>query len=64
MAIFGSEDQVYDDPAEARAAYEEVPGAVTEEIEGVGHSPNVEAPGKTARLVEGFAAEATGRKRR
>jgi pimeloyl-ACP methyl ester carboxylesterase len=59
MAIFGSEDQVYDDPAEALAAYEEVPGAQTAEIEGAGHSPNVERPEETAALVREFAANAS-----
>ncbi|MGI8461875.1 MAG: alpha/beta fold hydrolase [Solirubrobacterales bacterium] len=59
LAIFGTEDQLYDDPAEALAAYEQVPGAVTEEIEGAGHSPNVEKPEETGRLIIDFAAEAT-----
>ncbi|HEX6115616.1 MAG TPA: alpha/beta fold hydrolase [Solirubrobacterales bacterium] len=58
LAIFGSEDQIYDDPAATLAAYEEVPGAVTEMVEGAGHSPNVEAPEETAKLVVDFAAEA------
>jgi pimeloyl-ACP methyl ester carboxylesterase len=59
MAIFGSEDQVYDDPAEALAAYEDVPGAQTAEIEGAGHSPNVEEPEETAALIREFAANAS-----
>jgi pimeloyl-ACP methyl ester carboxylesterase len=59
MAIFGSEDQIYDDPAEALAAYEEVPGAQTAEIEGAGHSPNVEQPEETAALIREFAANAS-----
>lgn len=57
MAIFGSEDQVYDDPAEALAAYEDVPGSRTAEIEGAGHSPNVEVPDETAALIREFAAD-------
>jgi pimeloyl-ACP methyl ester carboxylesterase len=68
LAIFGSEDQIYDDPEAALAAYDEVPGAVTELIDRVGHSPNVEAPEETAGLIEDFAAEAAeskgGKKRR
>jgi pimeloyl-ACP methyl ester carboxylesterase len=59
MAIFGSEDQLYDDPSEALAAYEDVPGAQTAEIEGAGHSPNVEDPEKTAALIREFAANAS-----
>ena len=56
MAIFGAEDQLFDDPAEALAAYEEVPGAQTAEIEGAGHSPNVEKPDETAALIQEFTA--------
>lgn len=59
LAIFGSEDQLYDDAAEPLAAYEEVPGAVTAEIEGAGHSPNVERPKETAALILEFAANAS-----
>jgi pimeloyl-ACP methyl ester carboxylesterase len=58
LAIFGSEDQIYDDPSAALETYDEVPGAVTEMIDGVGHSPNVEAPEETAELVIDFAGEA------
>jgi pimeloyl-ACP methyl ester carboxylesterase len=65
LAIFGSEDQIYDDPEATLATYDQVPGAVTEMIDGVGHSPNVESPEETARLVLDFAAEAeSGRKPR
>jgi pimeloyl-ACP methyl ester carboxylesterase len=59
LAIFGSEDQLYDDPAETLAGYEEVPGATTAEIEGAGHSPNVERPRETAALIREFAANAS-----
>jgi pimeloyl-ACP methyl ester carboxylesterase len=58
LAIFGSEDQIYDDPEATLATYDEVPGAVTELIDGAGHSPNVEVPDETAELVLDFAAEA------
>ena len=57
LLIFGAEDQVYD-ADEAIAAYEDVPGVRTEVIEGAGHSPNVEQPEETARLILEFAAEA------
>jgi pimeloyl-ACP methyl ester carboxylesterase len=54
LAIFGSEDQIFD-AAESLAAYAKVPGAETAEVPGVGHSPNVEKPRRTAALVLGFA---------
>jgi pimeloyl-ACP methyl ester carboxylesterase len=57
MVIFGAEDQiVYAD--EAIAAYEEIPGARTATIEEAGHSPHVETPEDTARLILEFAADA------
>ena len=52
--IFGAEDQIYDDPAVALETYDQVPGAITEMIEGAGHSPNVEAPEETAGADRGF----------
>ena len=66
LAIFGSEDQIYDDPEASLETYGQVPGAVTEMIDGAGHSPNVEAPEETAELILEFAGEAgrAGRKRR
>ena len=54
LAIFGSEDQIYDE-RDALDAYAAIPGAETKMIEGPGHSPNVEAPGKTAALILRFA---------
>jgi pimeloyl-ACP methyl ester carboxylesterase len=57
LSIFGTEDQICD-PEESQAAYETVPGARIAEIEGAGHSPNVEKPEETAQLIEEFAAEA------
>jgi pimeloyl-ACP methyl ester carboxylesterase len=57
LVIFGSEDQVYD-AEEAIAAFEDVPGVRTAMIEGVGHSPNIENPEQTARLIIEFANEA------
>ncbi len=56
LAIFGAEDQLYDARG-ALAAYAKVPGAETVSIPGVGHSPNVEKPARTAALVLGFARE-------
>jgi pimeloyl-ACP methyl ester carboxylesterase len=62
LAIFGAEDQIYD-AREALAAYANAPGARTELIEGAGHSPNVEAPAETARLILGFASAAPSGRR-
>ncbi|HXR30160.1 MAG TPA: alpha/beta hydrolase [Solirubrobacterales bacterium] len=55
LVIMGAEEQIIDDPAARLAEYREtVPGARTELMAGVGHSPHVEAPAKTAALVLGF----------
>jgi pimeloyl-ACP methyl ester carboxylesterase len=55
MVIMGAEEQIIDDPAARLAEYREtVPGARTKLLPGVGHSPNVEAPAKTAALVLSF----------
>jgi pimeloyl-ACP methyl ester carboxylesterase len=57
LSIFGTEDQICD-PEESQADYEGVPGARRAEIEGAGHSPNVEKPRETAALIEEFALDA------
>lgn len=57
LSIFGAEDRICD-PESSQAAYAALPGARTELIEGAGHSPNVEKPEETARLIEAFAAGA------
>jgi pimeloyl-ACP methyl ester carboxylesterase len=54
LAVFGGEDQIYDSK-KALAVYSRVPGAETRLITGAGHSPNVEKPAETARLVLAFA---------
>ncbi|MEX0972515.1 MAG: alpha/beta fold hydrolase [Solirubrobacterales bacterium] len=55
LVIMGAEEQIIDDPRAALAAYSAaVPDAQTELIDGVGHSPNVEAPARTAALILGF----------
>ena len=57
LVVFGTEDQVQDDPAASAEAYREVPGAQIEMIEGAGHSPNIGQPDRTAALIERFAAQ-------
>jgi pimeloyl-ACP methyl ester carboxylesterase len=58
LVIMGAEEQIIDEPARRLAEYRAtVPGSRTELIPGVGHSPNVEAPGRTAALILAFAAE-------
>jgi len=54
LVIFGEEDQIY--PArESLSAYAAIPGARTLLIQGSGHSPQVEAPEKTAVAIKEFA---------
>jgi pimeloyl-ACP methyl ester carboxylesterase len=57
LGIFGSEDQLLDGEAVA-ADFEAVPGAVVQVMDGIGHSPNLEAPADTAELVLRFAGAA------
>ena len=60
LAIMGAEEQIASDPSAALAAYRNaIPTAQTRLMPGVGHSPNVEAPAKTAALVLGFASAST-----
>ncbi len=56
LFIDGSEDQILDAEVVAEE-FHAVPGAITKVIDGVGHSPHVEAPGQTAKLILGFAGE-------
>jgi pimeloyl-ACP methyl ester carboxylesterase len=60
LVIMGAEEQIIDDPRAALAAYSEAaPDARTELIEGVGHSPNVESPARTAALILAFSGVKT-----
>jgi pimeloyl-ACP methyl ester carboxylesterase len=54
LVIFGEEDQTWEDPVSAAERYAGVPGALIVALPSVGHSPNVEAPRETARLIERF----------
>jgi pimeloyl-ACP methyl ester carboxylesterase len=60
LVIFGEHDQLYDDPGAAAQAYGDVPGAQITVLPDAGHSPNVEKPAETSRLVLDFAAQAGG----
>jgi pimeloyl-ACP methyl ester carboxylesterase len=51
LVMFGAEEQIVDDPREALSAYAAIPEAQTALIQGAGHSPNVEKPAQTARLI-------------
>ena len=61
LVIFGSEDQAYD-TGPSLEAYADITGATTTEIDGAGHSPNVEKPIETANLILEFIGESTPKK--
>lgn len=63
LVIFGAEEQIYDPAREALDAYEGVPRVQTELIEGAGHSPQVENPAETARLILDFARRIAAERR-
>jgi pimeloyl-ACP methyl ester carboxylesterase len=52
LVIFGTEDDIAD--PESAQDYRKVPNARIELIEGAGHSPHVEKPAATARLIRSF----------
>jgi pimeloyl-ACP methyl ester carboxylesterase len=52
LVIFGSKDEPVD--PESAQGYRTVPGARIVVLDGVGHSPHVERPEATARLIENF----------
>ncbi|WP_231921421.1 alpha/beta fold hydrolase [Micromonospora auratinigra] len=58
LVIFGAEDQRW--RASSADAYRAVPGARVEVIPGVGHSPMVENPSRTAELLLAFAGAVPG----
>ena len=58
MVLMGAEEQIIDDPQRALDQYAAgTPGAKTVLIKDAGHSPNVEKPAETARLILGFGSE-------
>lgn len=55
LVIMGAEEQIIDEPAARLAEYRRTyPGTETKLIQGAGHSPNVEKPAKTAKLILAF----------
>jgi len=52
LVIFGSEDQLID--AKSAQGYRPVPDARIVVLDGAGHSPHVEKPAATARLIRSF----------
>jgi pimeloyl-ACP methyl ester carboxylesterase len=52
--IFGAEDDVVSPPREAAREYRRVRGARIVMLPDVGHTPQVEAPAATARLLLRF----------
>jgi pimeloyl-ACP methyl ester carboxylesterase len=54
LVLFGAEDTVIVPADEAADEYREIPGARVVMLPGVGHTPQVEAPAKTAALVRAF----------
>ena len=58
MVLMGAEEQIVTDPQRALDQYKSsVPDAQTHLIAGAGHSPNVERPALTAKLVDRFSTE-------
>jgi pimeloyl-ACP methyl ester carboxylesterase len=56
MVLMGAQEQIVDDPQRALDQYADGdPGTETHLIDGAGHSPNVEKPALTAKLVQRFA---------
>lgn len=60
LAVLGAEDEIVDTPA-AESSYAAVPGAQVRVLDGVGHSPNLEAPEDTAETLLRFAGATGGR---
>jgi pimeloyl-ACP methyl ester carboxylesterase len=58
LVIFGSQDDIAD--PESAQKYRVVPGARVVLLDGVGHSPHVEKPAETARLVRSFLDQQGG----
>jgi pimeloyl-ACP methyl ester carboxylesterase len=55
LVIFGAEDQIDDVDGSIARYKQSVPGAETAQVRGSGHSPQVEKPQQTAKLILDFA---------
>ena len=60
LVIYGSEDDLVD--PESAQGYRTVPGARIVVLDGVGHSPHVERPAATARLIQNFLRQNAARR--
>jgi pimeloyl-ACP methyl ester carboxylesterase len=58
LVIFGEDDRRW--RSSSAAGYRAVPGATVELLPGVGHSPNLEDPPRTAVPLLAFTANHTG----
>jgi pimeloyl-ACP methyl ester carboxylesterase len=58
LVVYGAEDDLVE--PESAQGFRSVPGARIVLLEGVGHSPHVERPAATARLIEDFLAQQPG----
>lgn len=54
LVIYGSEDTVVTPPDQAADEFRDVPGARVVMLDGIGHTPQVEAPRRTAALIRNF----------
>jgi pimeloyl-ACP methyl ester carboxylesterase len=57
LVIFGSEDTVVKPPDEAADEFRDIPGSRVVMLKGVGHTPQWEAPAKSALLIRAFDSE-------
>jgi pimeloyl-ACP methyl ester carboxylesterase len=55
LAIFGTQDRIV--PESQAKFFQRVPGAKIVIIEGSGHSPQVETPGKVLELIRAFETQ-------
>jgi pimeloyl-ACP methyl ester carboxylesterase len=54
LVMFGTEDEVVKPPAEAAGEFRDIPGARVVMLRGIGHTPQWEAPARSAALVRQF----------
>jgi len=54
LVVYGAEDTIVVPPDEAADEFRDIPGARVVMLDGVGHTPQVEAPARTAALVDRF----------